>query len=57
MNNNRIVWGVIVVILIVAALAYFGTTGNRTMAVFSFAPTAVIALQSKLSILRKFSHR
>ncbi|MCD2178110.1 hypothetical protein [Rhizobium sp. C1] len=33
MNNNRIVWGVIVVILIVAALAYFGTTGNMNRGV------------------------
>ena len=28
MNNSRIIWGVILVILIVAAIAYFGTIGN-----------------------------
>lgn len=28
MNNKRIIWGVILVILIAAALAYFGTVGN-----------------------------
>lgn len=28
MNNNRIVWGVILVVLIVAAIAYFGTVRN-----------------------------
>lgn len=28
MNNKRIIWGVILVILIAAALAYFGTIGN-----------------------------
>lgn len=33
MNNNRIIWGVILVILIVAALAYFGTVGNLNRAV------------------------
>ncbi|MET3615025.1 bacteriorhodopsin [Rhizobium aquaticum] len=33
MNNNRIVWGVILVILIVAALAYFGTVANLNRAV------------------------
>ena len=27
--DNRIVWGVILVILIVAALAYFGVMDNR----------------------------
>ncbi|HWU64421.1 MAG TPA: hypothetical protein VN112_20580 [Ensifer sp.] len=33
MNGNRIVWGIILVILVVAALAYFGTAGNLNRAV------------------------
>jgi hypothetical protein len=28
MKSNRIVWGVIIVIIIVAAIAYFGTVSN-----------------------------
>jgi len=28
MKNSRIIWGVILVILIVAAMAYFGTIAN-----------------------------
>lgn len=33
MNNSRIIWGVVLVILIVAAFAYFGTMGNLNRAV------------------------
>lgn len=33
MNGSRIVLGVILVVLLVAALAYFGTVGNLNRAV------------------------
>jgi hypothetical protein len=33
MKSNRIVWGVIIVIIIVAAIAYFGTVSNLNRAV------------------------
>ncbi|SOC81897.1 hypothetical protein SAMN05421890_0285 [Ensifer adhaerens] len=33
MKSNRIVWGVILVILIVAAIAYLGTTRNMSSSI------------------------
>lgn len=28
MNNSRIIWGIVLVILVAAVIAYFGTAGN-----------------------------
>ncbi|HZG29904.1 MAG TPA: hypothetical protein VE079_15730 [Ensifer sp.] len=33
MKSNRIVWGVILIILIVAAIAYLGTTRNMSSSI------------------------